>query len=161
MLPGQHLTLREVREGTREQEPGDSNHGGMLLAGCSCRFMLSQFFSTVQGRLPHLGWRTVGWVLPHRSSVKTQAQGIPQLWFPFPYVILSCVKLTVSYWVINPVNPSPLDGDIHSQGASFLLRETSQEIAIQLHAKVCLLNSLSYLLIQSGWQSILVIPLLF
>lgn len=60
MLPGHHPTLREVREGTREQEPGDSNHGGMLLAGCSCRFMLSQFFSTVQGRLPHLGWRTVG-----------------------------------------------------------------------------------------------------
>lgn len=43
-----------------EQEPGDSSHGGMLLAGCSCRFMLSQFSSTVQDRLPHLGWQTVG-----------------------------------------------------------------------------------------------------
>lgn len=59
MLPGHHRT--EGSQGRNsEQEPGDSNHGGMLLAGCSCRFMLSQFSSTVQGRLPHLGWRTVG-----------------------------------------------------------------------------------------------------
>lgn len=56
-------------------------------------------------------------------------------------MILSCVKLTVSYCVINPVNPSPLNGDIDSQGASSLLSETSLEIPMPLHAKVCLLNN--------------------
>lgn len=39
------------------------------------------------------------------------------------------------------MNPSPLDGDIHSHGASSLLSETSLEIPMPLHTKVCLLNN--------------------
>lgn len=54
-----------------------------------------------------------------------------------------------------------MDGDIRSQGVSSLLGETSLEVTIQIHTKVCLLNTLNYLLIQSSCRSILVILLLF